>query len=577
MSNQKQRQSTFFGGAAILSLGVIITKIIGALYKIPLANVIGDGGYGYFTTAYNIYSLLLTVSTAGLPVALSKTVSEANTLGRYNQMYRTFRVALAFFFSLGLVSFLVMFALGPQITLAMGNPGALVAVRTLAPAVLFVCCMSAFRGFTQGQGQMAPTAISQIIEALCKLLLGLSVAWFFASQAYQASDLAGAAASLTGEELTAALQEHKEQLSAAGAIAGVTIGTFLGLVFLSSNRFLSDRTNPKVANDTPGPRRAILLNLIKIGIPITIGSSVVSIVTLVDNALILNRLQEALGMTYTQANDLYGTYCTAMALYNLPPSLMIPLTASVLPAVSACKARRDAPGASKIAGSALRMAMIVACPAGVGLCALSTPIMNLLYPGYDLSVTGPCMAVLGIASIFVCIMMLCNSTLQAYGYVNLPIGVMLIGGVVKLGVNYVLVGFEEINVFGASIGTLACFGVVAVLELIIIKRVIPSPPKFAKVFVKPVLASVLMGAGGWAVYQLLYRFLSNSALSSLTAPTQGEMDAALSHASNLAVIPAIAVAAVIYFALVVALGILSKEDLSLMPKGDKLAKLLRAK
>ena len=170
MSNP-EKKNTFFGGAAILTVGVIIVKLIGALYKIPLANILGEEGNGYFMTAYNIYSVLLTISTGGLPVALSKSVSEARALGKVNQERRIFWVGLSAFFTLGILSFLVMsFGAGP-ITVLMNNPGAYYAALALAPSVLFVCCISAIRGYAQGQGNMVPTAISQIIEALSLSLI----------------------------------------------------------------------------------------------------------------------------------------------------------------------------------------------------------------------------------------------------------------------------------------------------------------------------------------------------------------------------------------------------------------------
>ena len=169
------KQNTFFGGAAILAVGILVVKLIGMFYKIPLVNIIGAQGNTDFTNAYNIYAVLLTISTAGLPVAVSKLVSEANALGRRNQVKRTFRLSLLLFLGLGLVSFLVMFFKADMLAGMMHDSKAAPGIQALAPAVVCVGCLAALRGYTQGHLNMTPTSISQIIEALCKLTIGLAL------------------------------------------------------------------------------------------------------------------------------------------------------------------------------------------------------------------------------------------------------------------------------------------------------------------------------------------------------------------------------------------------------------------
>lgn len=547
MANQAKK-STFFGGVATLATGVVIVKLIGALYKIPLANILGDEGFSYFNTAYNIYNVLLMISTAGLPVALSKTVSEANALGRYNQVNRVFKVALTTFLVLGTISTLIMFLGAGPLTELMGSPNAKASVRALAPAALFVCCMAAFRGYFQGHGNMAPTSTSQIIEAACKLVLGLALATMLARQTIA--------------------------LASAGAILGVTIGTLLSLVFLI---FIFTREKARghaPSDDKPAPARSIFLTLVSIAIPITIGSSVTNIVYLVDNGLILNQLQNALGMTQDQADSLYGIYSAAGTLYSLPSSLMIPFTASILPAVAACRSRHDKLGASRVSESAMRVGMLIALPAGFGLCVLSHPITAMLYPTYDNATAGGCLTWLGIASIFVCIMLLSNSILQAHGMVNLPVFIAAIGGVIKLSVNYVLVGIESINVVGAAIGTLCCFAVVAVLDLLIIHRTIPAPPRMGRIFIKPLIASAVMAAAAWAFHGLLAKVLGM--IPAFLAVDEAGVVQGLSRIGGaIATLGGIGVGVIVYVILIVALKAISRDDLALMPKGDKLARLLR--
>ena len=200
-----QKQNTFFGGAAILAAGAMVVKLIGMFYKIPLNNIIGAQGNADFNNAYNIYAVLLTISTAGLPVAVSKLVSEANAQGRRNQVRRTFQLALGMFLILGTLSFLVMYFKADALAGLMNDTKAAPGIRALAPAVVCVGCLAALRGYSQGHLNMTPTSVSQIIEALCKLFIGLSLAYALIKMG------------------------QPPEMAAAGAITGVTVGTVVAL------------------------------------------------------------------------------------------------------------------------------------------------------------------------------------------------------------------------------------------------------------------------------------------------------------------------------------------------------------
>ena len=543
--SESQKKSTFFGGAAILAVSAIFVKVIGAIYRIPLGNILPDDVMGDYNAAYNIYNFFLTISTAGLPVALSKTISEANALGRRNQVERVFRVAFSTFLTLGLVSFFCMTVLaGPLAEYAISNPKAVYCIMALAPSVLCVCVMSSFRGYFQGHFNMMPTGVSQIIEAGSKLLVGLALAMF-------------------------CMKQFGEAFGSVGAIIGVSFGSVVALVFIIflflKNRRQNRRQKSQSA-DKPEPAGVILSNLLKLAIPITLGSAATSIVTLIDTKLVMSQLTaifhsvdgltlaaDGTGAALDAARSLYGIYSKTMSIYNLPFSMMVPLTACIIPAVSAALARRDRREAQKVSESALRVGLLLALPMGMGLCALGGPIMGLLFPRIDTAVAGPLLSVLGIASIFVALQLLCNSILQANGMVNLPIVAVVIGGLVKIAVNYTLVGTPAIRINGAPVGTLCCFLVVDILEMLIIRRAIPQPPSFLRALLKPLAAALVMAAAAWASYGLLNRFLGNA----------------------LSTVGAIGVGVIIYLILVLALRAISPDDLALMPKGDKIAKILK--
>ena len=542
---QTQKQNSFFGGAAILAAGILIVKLIGMFYKIPLINIIGEAGAADFNNAYNIYAVLLTVSTAGLPVAVSKLVSEANALNRRNQVRRTFRLALVLFLTLGLISFLVMFFRADALAGMMNDSKAAAGIRALAPAVVCVGCLAALRGYSQGHSNMAPTSVSQIIEALCKLVVGLGLAFWLVKQ---------------GKD---------PDVAAAGAITGVTVGTVVALIYMVLDFFLSRGREDTHGTDRPDSAGSILANILKIAVPITLSSSMVGIVTVIDSSLVQGQLQSALDLTEKASRTLYGNYSGALNIYNLPTSLMAAITASVIPAVSAALARRDRRGAARITGSALRITALLSFPMGVGLFVLGTPIIRLLFPSLNVEVAGPLLSTLGIATPFVCMVLVCNSVLQAHGFINLPVIVMVLGGIVKIVNNYNLVG--AIGIAGAPVGNILCFGLALVLDLVVITRVIPNRPRLLPIFAKPAVASAVMGGAAWAVYGLLSRILSSEQVDQA-----GQTVRAVSRVGNAAgIFLAIAVAGVVYLVLVIALRAISRDDLALMPKGDKLARLLR--
>ena len=562
-SHLSPSRSTFFGGATILAAGIAIVKIIGMLYKIPLVSVIGDAGYADFSNAYNIYSVLLTISTAGLPVALSKMVSEANTMGRRDQVHKVFRVALGAFLALGLISFFIMYFGAARLAGLMGDSMAADSIRVLSPAVVCVGCLAAFRGYAQGHGNMVPTAASQVIEALCKLVIGLALAVYL---------------------MGLGRPEHE---GAAGAIAGVTVGTILALGYMVVSFALQRRREDPCLDRSTDSAGGILKTLLTIAIPITLTSSMVGIVTVIDSALVQSQLQKALltvpdswalyedfldfgplsaalaggadsAAALTAAEEssrsLYGNYAGTLTIYNLPSSLMVAITASVIPAISAALARRSRKSARRIAAASLRMCAIAALPMGVGLLVLGEPIIRLLFRSLDPALAGALLSTLGVASIFVCVMMVCNSILQAYGFINLPVVIMLLGGVVKIAVNYNLVVMPQVGIYGAPMGNVLCFGLVCVLDLIVVSRVIPGFPGLFSLFGKPVLAAAVMGGAVWGCYGLTSRLIESNTVCTLLS---------------------ICVGGAVYLALIVLLRALTRDELALMPKGDKIARLLR--
>ncbi len=528
------KKQNYLHGAAILAAGVVIMKILGAIYKIPLGNILGDEGYAHFLVAYNIYGVFLTLATAGLPVALSRMISEANTMGRHNQVRRIFSVAWWTFFVLGIACTLVMALLPNQLADALNDIEAAKSIFVLAPAVLLVCLTSAYRGYCQGHENMTPTTVGQVLEVLAKVVAGLALAWYLTS--------AG----------------HSLPIASAGAIFGVTVGSLVALIYM----FVYKRrryAGGALGTDTPDSRGQVLKTLLRIGIPITLGSSVLSLINLVDSGLCMGRLQDAAGFSYQEATVLYGVYGKAQTLYNLPASFITPLTISVVPAIAAAMALHHSRDASRIAENSMRIAVVIALPMGVGLSVLAQPIMDTVYPGSHAS-GGELLTIMGIASFFVCMALMMNAILQAGGNEKYPIYSMVAGGVVKVAVNWVLVANPEINIVGAPIGTLACYAVMCVMNYVFLCARLPERPSLRRIFLRPAISCAAMGLAAWAVYGLGARFLGDGRLETAVA-----------------MVLAIGAAVIVYFVLVVLLRAITYEDMKLIPKGEKLARILHIK
>lgn len=526
------KKQTFLHGAAILAAGVAIVKLIGALFKIPLGNLLDGVGYGHFNIAYSVYNVLLVLSTAGLPVAVSKMVAESMARGRAREVSNTVKAALKLFLAVGAVGTVVMFGFAEQIAALMSSPGSALTIRAISPAVFFVAAMSVFRGYYQGLSNMYPTAISQVIEAFSKLVIGFGFAWYLIA---------------TGEP---------QEVAAAGAILGVTIGTALGALFMVLRRAF-DRNPPRGDSLESRAQGELMKSLLSIAIPITIGSGVLALTNFIDTTLVMGRLQSAAGYTEEGSVWLYGAYGLAQTMFNFPSAFIVPFAVSIVPAVTSAVTRGDRLGATRTIETSLRLTSLLSLPAAAGLSVLAGPILGLIFmvrPDEAAAATVP-LNILGVAVFFNCTVLLTNAVLQSLGRVRLPVYTMLCGSVAKIAANWVLVGIPAININGAPIGTCLCYALIMILNLIAIRRHVDPAPRLLRVFAKPLAATAVMAVAAWAVNGLLSRFTS----------------------ASIAVLAAIAVAVMVYLVLVLALRAITREDLKLLPKGEKIANLLRLK
>lgn len=541
------KKQNFIHGAAILTVGVIIMKLLGFIYKIPLGNILGDEGYSMFTSAYSIYFIFFTLATAGLPVALSRLIAEADANGRVKQEEKTFRVALATFAVIGVIFALILF-LFPEWLAAkyLENPDAALSIKAMAPSILLVCLVSAYRGYCQGNGNMIPTTVDEVLEVLFKVISGLILASCLLKAGYG------------------------KPVGSAGAILGVSIGSVISLLYMIiyKRRHYSELSAPYTAgihapNDTPDddelvdPAWKIVKDILSIGIPIAFGACIMAILNSVDSKLCMNRLQSAAGFSYYQAKVLYGVYGKAQTLFNLPAAFITPLTIAIVPEISGAIAKGANAAARKTSEDAMRISAVISLPMGVGLTVLAYPIMNVLYPNSNAAGPG-LLAIMGAASFFVCTVLMENAILQASGHEKLTMVTMISGGLVKIIVNWFLVAQRSINIYGAPVGTLVSYVVMALMNYIFICVALKHRPKLLRIFARPLAASVLMGAAAWAIYGLCARFIGAASWSRIA----------------LCMLAAIAVAVIVYLVSTIALRSITKEDMKLIPGGEKIANFL---
>lgn len=563
MATQPKKQN-FLHGAVLLTAATAIVKLIGAVYKIPLQAILGKIGYSYFSSAYDIYTLLLLISTAGLPVAMSRMISQASSLGDAAQTRRVYNTSRAIFFIIGAVSTALMMVFCKALAKSQEQPDAALAIFCLAPCAFLMSVVSTYRGFFQGQGNMIPTSKSQVLEAVVKLGAGL----------------AGAVLIL---QLGGTIP-----MAAAGAILGVTLSCAISVVYLfmvfhkTAQPEILEQNQPIFCGNTAK-------RLLAIAVPITIGAAGLQLLIVAETSLYMNRLVALLdsgalkgelvsvleaevladaakaGKTLTTAElhsgiaaSMKGIYNFSQTIYNLPNSLITPITISIIPAITACLTLHDDRGVRANSESAARVTGLLSLPCAVGLIVLSKPIMGLLggYTGVQLDFAAKLLSLLGISVFMRALVLFTNALMQANGHANIPVVNMLCCGGVRMVLVYLLVGNPKIGLLAVpaltALGNLAT----ATLNLICMAKVLPQKSAIVRNVLRPLIPSLLMGAVAYGSWQLILRVL-------------GENCSRLIQCGG-----PILIAIIVYVISAAWLKSITKEDCMLLPKGDKIAKLL---
>lgn len=572
----KNKVNNFVNGAAILSVAGIIVKILGAIFRIPLSSIIGSEGMGLYQLAYPLYSFLLVISSSGFPVAISRLVAQAANVGDYKLANRTFKLSRKLMFTLGLTASVIMILASGFVANKQGNSDSKYALMAIAPAILFVSVMSAYRGYFQGMQNMIPTAVSQIIEQFVKLVAGLGFAAVFV--------------------------KYGVEWGAAGAVGGVMLSEFVALIYVV---FLYNKSKPGILADIRSmtsesadlTSKQIIKDVLLIAVPVAIGSAIMPLVSMIDQLIVINSLKSiipyingvpfgvehfaeyatkhgieinsALSMTQIAAeySELYDNYVTSIAtsLYGIMSGNCSPITSlplifstslaiSIVPAVSKFHAKRNKRGVHETSSTSLRLTSLIVYPCALGIFVMSEPIIRVLYSNlaeWEIPFAVNCLRVMSLTLLVLPLVNSSTAILQGLGKQNIPVINLAIGAFfIKIPLTYILVKNPNLNILGAALGSVCIYAFAAILDLICVVYFTRLKLKPMSTFFKPLVSSVIMGFAAFLSYDIVLRFTSSFIVS-----------------MGIGVI----VGVIFYILLVFIMHMIHKEDLKYVPKGDIIA------
>lgn len=535
----------FIAQGAILAVATVLTKVIGVIYRIPLANILGDAGNGFYGYAYQIYAMALMVSSLSLPTAVSKLVSAKLAMGQKRNSVRVFRCSMLFAVVVGVVITAVVFFGADAISVyAMKSPLSVYALQMLAPGLFLVAVMAVIRGYFQGLGSMMPTAVSQIIEQLIRAVISIAGAGIFVDMGTRAGEKAG-------EELLG------PAYGAAGATLGTVLGALIALVFLffvvwayrgkMTRQYRTDRSGKEDSY------RHILKVLVLTAVPILFSTAIYNINQILD-LTIFNHIMDAQGYVEEEYMALQGIYSGKYdTLVNVPLSIPWALCSSVVPSLTAAVATRSRKLVHEKIDQTLRLTMVITIPCGVGFLVLASPLMVLLYN--DASKTPAYLLMLGsVVVVLYAWSSISNSILHGLNHISSPAQNACIALVIHLVAFVLMMTAFKMNVYALAAGNIVFAACMCWLNQRKVHKVCGFRMNIMDTFVKPLIASAVMGIVAYGVY-----FALDHLIGGRWVPT----------------IIAIIIAMLVYVAVVLKIGTLSDTDIEALPMGARLLRLCR--
>jgi stage V sporulation protein B len=504
------KKKNLIKGTLILAISGIIAKLLGFFFRIPLIYMIGEEGIGLYQITYPLYTFLLALAF-GVPTAISKMISERIAVNKVKEAHRIFRLALIVMTLFGALSSIIIIIFSKQIIdLFNWNNEVYYSLLGICLAPFFTCILSVYRGYFQGFQYMTPPASSQIIEQIMRVVAGVGLAYLLLPKGID--------------------------LAAGGASFGATAGSIAGLLILIYYFRKNRMTYPK--SQTSMSSGGILYEILRIAIPISIGHAIGSVMALIDSMLVPGLLRDA-GYSYQTATVLYGQLTgKAHVLINVPLTLSVALAQCIVPAISEAYAVRNKNKLDRNIKAAYKLAMILALPCCAGLYALSKPILSFVFQGKNGG--WELMQILSIAALFIIIAQTSTGILNGIGKTILPVIAMIVGCITKVIISIVFIPMPKFNIMAAAYGTLISYGIVAMIDFIIVARNIKLKINIYEILISPLICTAIMIFAVVLIYANMYNLTSKT---------------------SIAVVSSIALGGAIYFAMLLVTRTLSFSEL----------------
>lgn len=546
--SKKKNDTSFLVQGSILAIASLVSRVIGLVYRIPLTAIIGDHGNDYYSCAYEIYSLLLLISSYSLPMAVSKMVSARISNGEKQNAYRVFRGAMIFALFTGTAACMIVFFGAEELTRLFKTPLGVYALQVLAPTLIIVAVLGVFRGFFQGMGTMIPSAVSQIIEQIVNAVVSVGAAYVLFAYGRRIATVLG-----SKEHYDAAYGAAGGTLgTSAGALCGLAFIIFVFSMFFPKFRKAMRREN-KIGKKQPESYRVIFGILIGTIVPVLMSTTIYNMVSIVDQWLFKN-IATIQGYSAADVSEWWGIFSGKYrVLTNVPISISTALAASCVPALAAAFAQKDEKQVRSKIGMSMRFIMVVAMPCTAGIMVLADPIIQLLFPGSS-SLAGHLLQAGGISVIFYSISTLSNAVLQGIDRMRIPVRNASVALVLHAGVIAVGMFGLKLNIYGICVGTIAFSLIMCILNGMSVRKYSGFKPDVTKTFIKPAIASVIMGAVVYAAYFVCHK---------------------VSHSNAVSTVIAVLVGMIVYAAALLLIKGLTEEELHSFPKGELLIRIAK--
>ena len=558
----------------LLMMTTVIVHVINIFYKIPITYIIGEIGRGYFTSAYELYTPIYAISMAGLPVAVSKMISERMATGRYKEVRKVRDAAKRVFLITGILGTAIILGLAyPFSHYIIGSPKAFYSILAVGPSIFICCVMSTYRGYYEGLRNMRITGYSQVFECIGKLCFGLLLSQLVLKTGLDHFRADGTAFGVVCENKIDVINAAAPY-TAAAAIFGVTIGTFLALIYcFIVYHTKGDGITEEELLGSPEPEETgkLVKTLISTVIPIATSALVLNVTNLIDTSTVQSRLKHAVAIgegtirdMYPVINELdirtddikdflYGCYGVALDFRNLIPTVIMTLGVSAIPILAASFSTNDKENMQGGIRTVIKTATLLAVPAGFFMAAISEPMLRVLYPqSLSVDISAPYVAIFGLFALFLAVSTPINNMLQAVGRADIPVKSLLIGATVKIVCNFVLVGNPNINIKGAPIGTVLCYIVIVLNNMLVLLKVTGCKLNWFDCLIRPFFVGALAGGAAYAVVYF-------------TSPY---------FAAAVVCLVSLIAAVLVWLISLMVFKVLTKSYILTLPKGKKIAKVL---